>query len=118
MRLSIAAIAAIAVGAASAANSQEAPPPAPPQIVVPARPEMVPSMAWRAQAMDRFHSDAILRQRAEAEERRQAPERRARAERLAALANSGHCDEAVTVARAEGDQDMATRLVAACTAAN
>ena len=116
MRVAIVAIALLSVcPIAAEANAQQTPPQSNGSVrngqpLV--RPSFVRSSSMRA--MDQFHSEERIRRRVEAEEARRAPERRARAERLAALANSGQCDEAVRIARGEGDTDMATRLVEAC----
>ncbi|MFN3930949.1 MAG: hypothetical protein ACK4JY_04295 [Brevundimonas sp.] len=121
MRLTIAAIAlAAAASIAAGANAQQTPPPAPPPaplpppVFVPGPPMFVMPMKVRASGMDQFHNEFAERQRAAAKDERERPERRARAERLAALANTGHCSQAVRIARREGDLDMATRLVEAC----
>ena len=44
----------------------------------------------------------------------QTAERRERATRLSAMANVGQCDEAIVIARQEGDSDMAFALERAC----
>lgn len=115
MRFTLAVIALLSVSSIAAeASSRQTPPPAAPvpRNVPPAPP------AWtriaETRAIDQMHAQHRARQRAEAEEARTLPERRARAERLAALANSGRCTEAIGIARSEGDLDMATRLEEAC----